>query len=508
MSAQRSGAMRARENCLRKLNRKTVLWMTALIFLCNPNMHGLDILPDAVGYLLLLSAWRRLSLLDESFGEASRLFRRMAWLSVARLVGLVWIMAVPSPDEQPTLLLTLCFAVGVLELMTVLPACHQLFRGLSYLATRINGTVVFETAYAQRVQRIKQKLERLPEDDPKCSARRVVLERKWRRLRQTRDITDRACFACQAFAVTKTVLCILPEIAALSDATYRAGVTSFHWYAFVGGFRIMAIVIGGVIGIWWLIHMIRYCRKIETDEPFWCALARRCDEDERAHPERIPARHLKRARGYMVLACVFCLNFFVEGIDIFPNMLTPMLLLAAMIQLRSYISKFWGRVGTIYLTFHVLVSTLAYGFTTYFFLHYDLSAIHRSIQVQTMYGNVCIFAVVEAISMVLVLTMMSGTIVSMIRRFTGGHGAATFCYTKEQVIRVRQSQLRRHLFPILFFGVISAAAHVVYYYLLPEYDFVWMIDVFVTLLFVLFAWLRLRDLCDELDLMQMVSVKQ
>ena len=71
--------------------------------------------------------------------------------------------------------------------------------------------------------------------------------------------------------------------------------------------------------------------------------------------------------------------------------------------------------------------------------------------------------------------------------------------TKEQIVRLRQRQLGWHLFPVLFFAILTAASHVAYAYLLPEYDFVWLPDVLLAILLILFATLRLRDFCDELD---------
>ena len=76
---------------LQKINWRMGLWLPAVILLSNPYLHVLDLMPDAIGYVLLLIALRRVSALDESFGEVARAFRRLALLSVARLGGLVWV---------------------------------------------------------------------------------------------------------------------------------------------------------------------------------------------------------------------------------------------------------------------------------------------------------------------------------------------------------------------------------------------------------------------------------
>jgi hypothetical protein len=270
--------VRSQANALKQLNWRPALYLPALIFLCNPNVQGLDILPDFIGYLLLVAGLRRVSLLDESFAEASRLFRRMAWLSAAQLIGIFWIFTVPSAEEVPTLVLLLCFVMGVLELMTVLPACRQLFHGLSYIGSRMDGTVLFTPV----------------------------------RGAHGGDITDRACRRCQTFAVVKVVLCAIPELSSLTDASYRAGATLVNWYAYVHGFRAIAFVIGAVVGVIWLVRTARYLNRIAQDHALWNALLTRCEQDEAAHPERVPAGHLKLSCTLAILAFVFCINFSVE----------------------------------------------------------------------------------------------------------------------------------------------------------------------------------------------------
>ncbi|MBR0443238.1 MAG: hypothetical protein IIX15_02760 [Clostridia bacterium] len=457
--------MRGKNDALRKLNFKPVLFLTALIFLCNPNVQGLDILPDFVGYFLLITAFRRVSLLDESFAEASHLLRRMAWLSVAQLIGLVWIFTGPSAEEQPTLVLLLCFAIGVLELMTVLPACRQIFHGLSYIGSRMGGTVLFASANRQH----------------------------------SGDITDRACRRCQTFAVVKVALCILPELTSLTDATYRAGATLFNWYAYVHGFRAIAAVVGVIVGIVWLVRMARYLSRIAQDTPLWNALLARCEQDEAEHPERVPAKHLRRACTLAIAAFVFCLNFSLDGLNVFPGFVASVLLLLMLIPLGRYLPVWTRALCLCTFGLHAVVSGFVYVMTTRFFIRYDLYVYDREVRVKAAYDAVCVETVVEAVCFALLLGGLCCVIGVLIRRYTGAHGAASFSYTKEQIVRLRQRQLGWHLFPVLFFAILTAASHVAYAYLLPEYDFVWLPDVLLAILLILFATLRLRDFCDELD---------
>lgn len=463
--------MRSQANALKQLNWKPALYLPALIFLCNPNVQGLDVLPDFIGYLLLVAGLRRVSLLDESFAEASRLFRRMAWLSVAQFVGIFWIFTVPSAEEVPTLVLLLCFVMGVLELMTVLPACRQLFHGLSYIASRMEGTVPFTPARGARGG----------------------------------DITDRACRRCQIFAVVKVALCAIPELSSLTDASYRAGATLFNWYAYVHGFRAIAFVVGAAVGVIWLVRTVRYLKGIAQDHTLWNTLLARCEQDEAEHPERVPAGHLKRSCTLAILAFAFCINFSVDGLNILPGFMTAVLFLLMLVPLGRYLSARTRTLCICVFGLHTVIAGVVYAMTSAFFIRYDLYAYYRDEQVQAAYDAVCIGAIVEAVSFLLVLSALVLVVNVLIRDYTGAHGAATFCYTKEQIVRIRARQLKQYMLPVLLFAVLTAASHVAYAYLLPEYDFVWMPDVFLGALLVLLAWLRLRDFCGELDAKKMLK---
>lgn len=509
MTAREGGyPMKEGREALHRIGWKRWLWAIALIFLFNPNFHGIDLLPDFVGYALLVRGLGRVSLLDESFGEARRLFRRLAWLSVARLVGVAWIFTVPSMEEQPTLILLLCFVVGVLELMLVLPACNQLFRGLSYVASRMGGNVVLRSTREDSVQRLQQKLARLDANDPATEPRRRAIKRDIARIRGGSDITDVACRRCRMFAVLKVLLYAIPEMAALTDASYRAGTTLFNWYSYINGFRGMAMIVGLGIGLLWLVHTMLYCRRIEADGTLWVTLADACDADKAAHPERVPQRDFRRSAALVLIAFVFGLNFFVEEINILPGFVMSAFLLVSLIPLRHYLPKRLTVISAAGFLLHGVVSAVVYTMSVRFFAEHRIEAYFRERTVMIAYDRLCVAVAIETAVTWGALALLAAVACSLIHRYTGSHDAATFCYTKPQIERIRRRQLKLHLLPVLILAALTALAHPFYFYFLPEYDFVWLIDVAPGLLLLLFAWLRLHDLGQELDMTKMAEKLQ
>lgn len=503
--------MRKEKTALQKINWRAGLWVTALIFLSNPNFHALDLLPDAIGYLLLITALRRVSALDESFAEVTRAFRRMAWLSVARGVSLIWALTLVSASEKPMLLLVISLALGVLELMTILPACSQLFKGLSYMATRLDGKIVFEGARARRMAHLTAKLRYAEEMGTWDAGRRQKLDRRIRRLarHQREDITDRVCFSCQLFAIVKTALCVLPELASLSITDYEAGASRVNWYNYVNLFRVFAIFLGLIVGTVWLVRMVTYCVRIAKDTPMWGRLLAKCEEDELAHPERVPAKRMRWAIAWLTAACVFYANLYVDGINLLPSFLAPVALLAFMLTLRQYLPRKFCYIGVLAFSLHAVVSAYAYFSIVKFYAENEIFKVLLQFQVKEQYNRLVIRpAVWEAAFALLSLLAVAATLLVMIRRYTGSHGVGGYRYTVEELLRIRRSQLGRILLLPLALSVVTIGCHVAYYCLLPSYPMFWIVDILAAAALAIFTNLRLRDVRDDLDMMRMVDAQK
>ena len=500
--------MKKEKTALSRIGWRSYLWLPALLLLCNPNFHTLDLLPDVIGYVLLLVALRRLSDLDESFFEVKRACRRMAWLSVARGASLIWVLSFTAASEQPTLLLLCTFVIGVLELIVILPACTQLFRGLAYQATRLDGSAVFETVSARRIARINVKMERLERRGELTAQKREKMERRVRALgrQRRRDVTDHACRACQTFAVVKTALCVVPELAALSYGGYEVGASKFPWYSYINGFRAMAFVVGIVVGIVWLCRMISYCRHIARDTSFWERLETRCREDEAAHPARVPARRLRSAWVCISIALALGINFYVDNVNVLPGMLTPVALLVSLLFLHRYLPRLLTWTGIAVFAANAGVSTYAYLSQIGFFDEFYLSSYHGNWNVRAAYADrVLLPAAIEAVFALASLTVLALIVFCLIDRYTGSHGAATYQYSKEQLATIRRNQLKRHLLLPLIFGVVAIVMHVLYFYWLPEREMIWLVDFATAAAFAIFGPWRLWDVREDLDAERMLA---
>lgn len=488
------------KTALQRIGWQAGLWVPALLLLSNPNLHTLDLLPDVIGYVLLLVGIRRLALLDAGFADVAKAFRRMLLLSLARMIGLVWIYTSTAAYEQPTLILSVCFVLGILELMTILPACKQLFGSLSYMATRLDGATVFESVRARKIERLNKKMRRVAKGGSLDSEKQVKFDRKMRKLSRARgDITDRMCRSCQIFAIVKTVLCVLPEFAGLAYAPYDAGAIRFNWYNYINGFRAIAWLICGVFGIVWLCRSISYIRHISRDEPFWERVWERCREDARLHPERKPAGRLRAAMALMAVGFVFFINFRFDGINVLPGFITPIAFLCATACLWTYLPGAVKSIATIVFSLQTLVSAYVWAQSNRFFGEFDLALYDINWNVRDAYGKYVMDMVwLEALTTLLSLATLGAMLFSLIDRYTASGGSATRSHTSQELTRMRRAGIKSCLvFPAIL-GVLMIAARVVNGYLLPEVEMIWLVDLFASMAFAVFASLRVFTVKDEM----------
>ena len=220
----------------------------APLFLWNPDIAVFDLLPDVIGYLLLSLGMSSLSYLNHHFEESAKRFYRMVAISAARLAFVLVLFGMVNSADRPTTMLLGNFVFGVLELMTLLPAYHHLFEGLIYAGSRqgVGQSIFKPTAWSKLWSLV---IKRKSEFDERNTAV---------------SVTESFAFTTALFAVLKVTLNVLPEFSALTEHSEKA----LDLYRYVWIFRVVAVLLGAVIGIVWLLLALRYYVGILRDHEF------------------------------------------------------------------------------------------------------------------------------------------------------------------------------------------------------------------------------------------------
>ncbi len=461
----------------------TAAMIVAALFLFNPNINILDVLPDCVAYLCLIAGMRRLPRYFEPFARARRGFLYLTLLTFTRLPAYVIMMGTSGYDDTLRInlpLFALCY--GIVELLLAIPAFHAFFEGLDYLGTR----------YGVRV----------------AASRGATLGRN----------------ATMTLVIARPVLALLPELCYLynrnlGEVTYGPDILTLRPYLVL-----LSCLVGLIIGGVFLYRFIPLCRHLGRDE----TLSALCAEKEAAlPPEPLPLHGMARVRRlrtglYLLCAGVVCmidLNF--DQINYLPDAIGILLLCAGVGVLYPCLRRgaipVWCCAGA-----WVGTSIAAYVLERQFFATYSYGALGRLPAADALYDALQWVSLAEGVCAVGTLLCLSRCLSRLIQNETGYpldhinpyashrslHGALqrknvffTVLGCLCAVVRVCDVFLRRITEAIKLGkptteGVTGPSSS---QGIFPVFGWLWLLDWILTLLWILYTWHMTSTLSEEIE---------
>ena len=282
--------------------------VASALFLFNPDIALVDILPDFFGYLLLTLSLRFARDVSPHFENAWKRFRILTLVGAAKLISLFWVMGVlTNALEKPTMLLLLSFVFSILELIWGIPAWFSFTEGLIIHAQTSGGEY-------------------------------PLLERGARSYRRGKNVSLSFRHTTVFFMIAKAFFANISEFSALSEHSYDD--KAFHWYRFIGLYRVFAVIFGAVIGIIWLVCALRYLRGIIKDEALIASIKSKYETTV------LPNRGLFIRRDISLLLTIVCAaalssaDFYIDKVNFVPDTVTAILLALIFIRLKPYYTKY------------------------------------------------------------------------------------------------------------------------------------------------------------------------
>ncbi len=449
-----------------KVKKIRLGWMAcavAGIFLFEPNINIVDVIPDFFGYLILAFGLGKLADLNESVYEARAGFEKMIGISAGKFLVLFWTFGLTVPSERSSSLMLWSFVFCVLELIFVLPAVIKLFKGIMELGTYYDNTSVLGySTFQQKKKRGKNYTEKL------------------------RSLTV-------GFVILKSLLSFLPELADMSNLSYDESSGMVNLYRYIGIMRILAFVPVLIVGTIWLIRLIRYCMRVKRDIAFQ-------NQIETAYCEKIlPRRGLFITRGVkassIVLGAAAVLSFDfrlgdvsffsdsqLSSINLIPDFLSAILFLIFLFMIRRWISKvhkatYFSAIG--YLVF----SVVSFVEEIRFFGKYDYFSVVRS---EGAASEFTVMLILEGLKICFFMaTVISiGVIESRVIEEHTGYVVTKEINENTERIKATQNELRKSFLPVLICGVIYAVSDIAYELFIRKFGFMGLINVCCALLFI------------------------
>ncbi len=276
---------------------KYSLLILGFLFLWNPEVTIIDLLPDFIGFLLIAKALAPLAAASPSAEAATGKFRKLAAISGIKVVSVFPMMSLAATEPEITMIFTAGFAI--LTAMYLFPAFSDLFASVTYFSER-SQTKVKGTAFIKYVTFL------------------VFLLRY--------------------------ALAFFPETVYLKvDETLSEiyGYAVYPWEPFRTGITVLAVALSLLIGIVWLIFALVYLSRLKVNHALNDGIRREVEASYVPYGKLLLSSS-KTALLILVFASFSIVSFPVDGVPIFPAALFPILILIAVSYLKKPLSLSFG----------------------------------------------------------------------------------------------------------------------------------------------------------------------
>ena len=196
--------------------------------------------------------------------------------------------------------------------------------------------------------------------------------------------------------VGKSVLVVLPELCSLSSYEYSGYVTAGvqidfarYKYPLLG----VGIFLTALTGILWLVSIIPYWKRIGNDKEFMKRVSDQYDLEVGNDIGLAFRRALYTVLALITAAPVFFLNMWFDGMNVIPNFLGGLLLVAAMWKLSKFTTDI--KPAKIVCVAFTAVSAVSFAVSTVFSALFELDSIYRNFAAYDLYNVSRILSAVE-----------------------------------------------------------------------------------------------------------------
>lgn len=427
-------------------------WIFAgFIFLFNPNFNVVDILPDFIGYAMIIYGLVKLRDLSSSFADAFKSFILLAVLSVGKLISLFFTMHL---DDQGYLLV-FTFVFTLAELYFMNRAFNQYFEGILFTAT------AFENDNPSSESNTSGFIKNRSETENRSMNHNLLKD------------YDTAHTTTIIFVFARGILTLLPEFVYL----YVDEEVGYVLASYKGVLNVFSLLISLVIGIIWLYYMRKYYRVIMSEKVYLSNMEKYYNEVILPDGDLFLKRSLKFGLTLLPIGVIFLCDFYIDGSDVLFDIVGAAVIAFSVFVMRKYIPlkkelyflcAGFALTGTVLSIYEKSLAKEYYAF-----------GLARSVEGYRAYVISIIIGVVKSLVFAAFVYMLYKLLRSMIDDHTGRKEESQF----RSVIQ-RDREKRRDLIiktkAFLITGLLAAAsccASVICLYCFNEY---WMINLLIT----------------------------
>lgn len=421
--------------------------LLGVLFLWNPIVGFVDVLPDFFGYLLIYVGSYKLADLNPHIEEARTKLRVLLWVGAGQLFAMWFLYSVMGGSEeinryeQPTGILLCSFALLFFQWYFLIPAFRELFCGMERLAEKYGSDLLDQTKHNKTK-----------------SHRMLVVSR--------------------VFVIGSSLASLLPELTVLASMEYAVQNRNFlfDWYNFIRMFRVAGGVVGAIFGLIWLIQIGLYFGAALRDKVWRERLGIAYHQEMQSRPGVFTVRRFRLFTQLLQIAILFAINLRLSYHSALPGIGLALIGMLAVFLLSRKVSI--RQKDTLYVAGGILsVVSLAQWITNYLYLLdylpeaslYEQAPFYKYLFVKCL-------GIAEAFFTFIFIWVLISLLMELVFAHTAVEyeGDVTHALSNAATARLHRSFERRGIVIMAFF-LLAAIGNMLDSYFLLQYPWGWLI---------------------------------
>lgn len=433
------------------------LVLAGFIFLFNPVIHVVDVVPDALGFFLIVAGLSKTSCFISKLSDARDAFMKLAFVEVIKFFSIVFI-----PYTSGSALVLMAFVFGVLELIMFIPALNYLFEGISFAGLWYNGTAV----YAKEKIKSNKKFARTP--------------------RELLTVTKKYILFFYIFRICATLIPELTELQMYDNVgeikAIQRSLVSYKPFLYIV-FGISVFILGFIL----IKKVSVYFGGIRKDKTFNDLLQQKYESDIKNRPTFFIARRMKTALFLFCLSIATSFILTLDGINVLSGVISSALLIASAAMISKY-NRF-AIIATVLAAVRSIISIVTFVLQFRYFDEYTVEAVEWVSKAYDMYYKMAIVEAFEYIVALASILMYIAVLMKCIKSHLEMFGVKTenAQYSKKNRDLETYNVVGGKLLMCAILAIINYIMSGAYHYILVSMSLITIINWVISIVFITYV---------------------
>ncbi len=366
------------------------LVIAGFTLLFNPVIHVVDLIPDALGFLLIVIGLTKMSFFIGKIEQARSLFIKLALLEAAKCF---MILTVPYASGSDIVLQT--FVFGLAEALMFVPAINYLFEGLSFAGLWYGATAMYEKKVFNRP--LAKLIVRISAWEPAAKLIERITGKKYKKRTYVHKIEwityvrDQILF----FYLFRVCATLVPELTELQLYDNLGEVSAFsRSFAYYKPFLYVFLgVIVLVLGIKYIRTVSAFFKAVAADKTFLKNMDDKYRIDVLPRDTFFIARGMKQSLVCFTSAIFTSVVVTIDDVNVLVGLISASFLIGAAVILKRYVPQAKSIIP--FAAVRAVLSLVNLVFQYNYYAEYDEMAVEFVDEAARQYYRMAAFECVE-----------------------------------------------------------------------------------------------------------------